>query len=217
MVDASKPTLGYWKIRGLAAPIRYIFEYLKVPYNDVQYEVGDAPEFSREAWTSVNQTLGLDFPNLPYIIDGDLRISESGAVLRYVVNKYGPHLNGKTVEDRARADQLFSILTDIKQSATLSCYTTGDREQIKNASLNNLQKVNDYMEGKLFGIGDYITYVDFQFLETLDFINWVSEGEVFTRYPRLQEYHKRMVEVPEIREYIESDRFLKRPFNNKFA
>ena len=50
-------------------------------------------------WTSEKYKLGLQFPNLPYLIDGELRITESQAILRYVVNKYGPHLNGKTVED----------------------------------------------------------------------------------------------------------------------
>ena len=99
-------------------------------------------------------TLGLDFPNLPYLIDGDVKITESVAIIKYVVNKYGPHLNGRTVEDQAKADQLFCILTDIKQFGAGQCYTTGDRELIKQRSLEGLQKVNDYMEGKLFGIGD---------------------------------------------------------------
>ena len=90
MVDSSKPSFGYWKIRGLGAPIRYILEYLKVPFNDVQYEQGEGPEFDRSCWTDVKFTLGLDFPNLPYFIDGDLKITESQAIIRYVVNKYGP-------------------------------------------------------------------------------------------------------------------------------
>jgi len=33
-----KLTIGYWKIRGLVAPVKYILEYLGVPYEDVQYE-----------------------------------------------------------------------------------------------------------------------------------------------------------------------------------
>jgi len=109
-----KPVLGYWKIRGLAAPIRYIFEYLKVPFEDKFYEQGDAPDFDVSCWTSEKYALGLDFPNLPYLIDGDLKITESQAILRYVVNKYGPHLNGKNVEDQARVDMVYSVLTDIK-------------------------------------------------------------------------------------------------------
>jgi glutathione S-transferase len=77
MVDSTKPTLGYWKIRGLAAPIRYVLNYLKVDFNDVMYEQGDAPDFNIECWTSVKFTLGLEFANLPYFIDGDVKITES--------------------------------------------------------------------------------------------------------------------------------------------
>ena len=64
-----KIQLGYWKIRGLAQPIRYLLEYIEHPYEDVMYEQGDAPNFSIECWTSVKNNLGLDFPNMPYLID----------------------------------------------------------------------------------------------------------------------------------------------------
>ena len=61
--------LGYWKIRGLAQPLRYLLEYSEHPYQDVMYEQGDGPNFSVECWTSVKNTLGLDFPSIPYLID----------------------------------------------------------------------------------------------------------------------------------------------------
>ena len=61
--------LGYWKIRGLAQPLRYLLEYTEHPYQEVMYEQGDAPNFSVECWTSVKNTLGLDFPMIPYLID----------------------------------------------------------------------------------------------------------------------------------------------------
>ncbi len=66
-MEAGKLTIGYWKIRGLIAPVKYILEYLAVPYNVVDYEQGEGPEFSNDSWISVKHTLGLDFPNLPYL------------------------------------------------------------------------------------------------------------------------------------------------------
>eukprot|EP00347_Sterkiella_histriomuscorum_P011496 403372233 len=198
-MDISKPTLGYWKIRGLAQQIRYIFEFLKVPYDEVLYEVGDAPDYSKDAWNSVKQKLGFDFPNLPYLIDGDLRITESQAILRYVVNKYGKELLGKTPEDQALADQLYLILTDI------------------NYSLEGMKKVNDYMTGKTYAVGDYITYVDFQFLETLEFVSWITEEDVFCIFPKLQEYYNRMRDIPQIKEYMQSEKFIMLKFNNGHA
>lgn len=46
-------TLGYWSIRGLAQAIRYVLAYAGVPFADVRYQQGGAPDFSRQAWLDV--------------------------------------------------------------------------------------------------------------------------------------------------------------------
>ena len=76
--------IGYWKMRGLAQPIRYLIEYTEHPYHEVVYEQGDAPHFSVTCWTSVKGTLGLDFPALPYLIDGEARITDPYAIMLYL-------------------------------------------------------------------------------------------------------------------------------------
>ncbi len=43
----SKPTLGYWNIRGLGAQIRYLFYYLGIEFEDKLYAAGPAPDFDR--------------------------------------------------------------------------------------------------------------------------------------------------------------------------
>jgi hypothetical protein len=52
--------LGYWAIRGLAAPIRYILELMGASYTEDRYAVtGDAESgWDRSAWTSVKPTKG---------------------------------------------------------------------------------------------------------------------------------------------------------------
>jgi glutathione S-transferase len=218
MVDTTKPTLGYWKIRGTSAPVRYIFEYLKVPYNNVMYEVkGEAPNIDMSDWFNVKFTLGLDFPNLPYIIDGDVKITELTAVLRYVTNKYGPHLNGKTVTDVAYLDMLFSLISDVKKDAAEICYTTGDKELLTKKAIEKLKPIELYLKGKKFIAGDYLSWVDFLLIETLDYVNYFSDEKVFETYPEFKEYFNRFCEIPEIKEYIASDRFIKKPFNMPFA
>lgn len=69
---------------------------------DVRYEVvrkEDDSGWSRDAWNSVKYELGLDFPNLPYLIDGDLKITQSNACLAYAGEKAG--LGPKTAKQRA--------------------------------------------------------------------------------------------------------------------
>jgi glutathione S-transferase len=35
-------------------------------------------------------TIDLKFPNLPYLIDGDVKVTESLAILKYIAKKYRP-------------------------------------------------------------------------------------------------------------------------------
>jgi len=74
--------LGYWKIRGLAQQIRFLLEYLEVPYKDELYEQGDGPTFSIDEWTNAIPSLGMLFYNLPYLKDGEFKFSESDAITR---------------------------------------------------------------------------------------------------------------------------------------
>ena len=65
-----------------------------VEYDEQQYEQGDAPEFSRAAWVNVKDTLNLQFPNLPYFIDGEMRLTETNAIMKYIAAKWDPELLG---------------------------------------------------------------------------------------------------------------------------
>ena len=121
--------LGYWKIRGLYSPIIYMLKYLKVDYEEIQYDQGDGPEFSREDWYKVKFTIGYDFPNLPYLQDDELKITETPAILRHIARKFGsPEFNGKSVKDKANIDMVYGLVSDIRYDTMVHCYLTGDIE-----------------------------------------------------------------------------------------
>ncbi|XP_064633670.1 glutathione S-transferase-like [Lineus longissimus] len=82
------PVLGYWDSRGLGGPIRLLLAYCKEDFEDKHFVCGDGPEFSMECWHSVKDTLGLPFPNLPYYIDGDVKITQSNAICRHIARKH---------------------------------------------------------------------------------------------------------------------------------
>ena len=54
--------------------------FVEADYEEVVYECGDAPEFDRSCWLDVKFTLGLEFPNLPYLIDGDVKLTQTIAI-----------------------------------------------------------------------------------------------------------------------------------------
>ena len=77
----SKPTLAYWDIRALAQPIRYMLKYAGVDFTDKRYQLGEGKTFAemeniKKPWITGDKfKLGLDFPNMPYYLDGDIKVS----------------------------------------------------------------------------------------------------------------------------------------------
>jgi len=90
------PTLGYWAQRGYASQIRYELVYLGVEYNESIYQQGGAPDYDRSSWLNKQESLGLNFPSLPYFIDGTARLTDTSTIMKFVANKYGPQLLGST-------------------------------------------------------------------------------------------------------------------------
>merc|ERR1712071_500030 len=72
-------TLAYWDIRGLAQPARLMLHHAAIPFEDKHFVCADNPPYDKSCWTSIKNTLGFDFPNLPYVIDGDIKVSQSNA------------------------------------------------------------------------------------------------------------------------------------------
>ena len=100
-------TLGYWKIRGLGSNIRFQLAYSGISdYNMVEYEQGEGPDFDKSQWLDAKFNLGMPFPNLPYLFDGDYKLTETIAIHRYLADKYKPALLGN---DAAQKGQLAMI------------------------------------------------------------------------------------------------------------
>uniref|UniRef100_A0A671G6Q5 Glutathione S-transferase n=1 Tax=Rhinolophus ferrumequinum TaxID=59479 RepID=A0A671G6Q5_RHIFE len=114
-------TLGYWDIRGLAHAIRLLLEYTDSNYEEKKYAMGDAPDYDRSQWLSEKFKLGLDFPNLPYLIDGAHRLTQSNAILRYIARKH--NLCGETEEERIRVDILENEVMDSSNQLATVCYS----------------------------------------------------------------------------------------------
>lgn len=68
-ISASPVKLGYWDIRGLAQVSRLLLVYNGIDFKDIRYQ-------DRSKWFDDDKkNLGLNFPNLPYLIDGDYSIT----------------------------------------------------------------------------------------------------------------------------------------------
>ena len=99
---------GYWGIKGLAEPIRLIAAYTGV-------ELKEHNPASREAWGVEKAAFGAPFANLPYLVDGDFKVTESSAIPVYLAHKAGrTDLLGEGHQEQAQVRQIEGILNDVR-------------------------------------------------------------------------------------------------------
>ena len=103
--EAKSLTLGYWGFRGYGAPSRMLLHFVDAKFDDLVYN--KPPGL---VWKDKKFNLGFDFPNLPYLIDGDFKLTQSIAILRYLGKKYG--LAGSTPQEVAELDMFGDVLHD---------------------------------------------------------------------------------------------------------
>ena len=118
----SEPKIGYSNIRGLAAPIRYILYFCGVKFEDKMYAYGPAPEFSRDDWFNEKFNLGLDHPNLPYLIDEGVKLTETVAIMKYICHKWKPELLGRNPVELGNIEMMFSHVLALKAKSTGPLY-----------------------------------------------------------------------------------------------
>lgn len=210
--------IAYWDIRGLAEPVRLLLEYAGENYEDVRYPCGDAPDYDRSAWLDVKFTFGLDFPNLPYYIDGDLKLTQSNTILRHLARKH--NLYGSGPAEQAHVDLLLDMIMDVRNGFVGLCYGPGFTEEKKATYLEgakgHIANFEKYLGDKKFFVGDKVTVCDFHIYEMITQHTLMDAG-VLSAAPKLKAYLKRFEELPAIKKYLSSDRFKARPINNKSA
>mmetsp|Transcript_51935 Transcript_51935/g.127503 ORF Transcript_51935/g.127503 Transcript_51935/m.127503 type:complete len:258 (+) Transcript_51935:21-794(+) len=172
---AAKPVLGYWNVRGLGAQLRYMLRYCEVDFEQELYNqtFDDGAEgydrWNRDEWFSVKFTKGLDFPNLPYFIDGDVRLTQSSAIARYICAKWRPELAGRTPADVGAAAMLEGKLSDLNSSLDkIAFFPDGTRERLQECMKNGLEPLRKYLGDKKYVLGDYVTFVDFILFEMIE-------------------------------------------------
>jgi len=221
--DKNQLTLGYWAIRGLVEPSRLVLHYTKTPYTEKLYVQGEGPEYSREEWFSEKQKLGLDFPNLPYMFHGDIKITQSKAILYYLGRKF--NLMGKTPEEEAHVLMLCDEAHDFRMKLNGIFYgpkgeSAEERKQFVQSTVSeDMKKFDDYLgkHNSKFAVGDSPTVADFQLYEYLDCGFLLDEEHVLVdKYANIKRFMQTIRELPEIKEYI-AKAHTQLPLNNKVA
>ncbi|KAG8451135.1 hypothetical protein GDO86_003411 [Hymenochirus boettgeri] len=160
---------GYWDIRGLAHPIRLLLEYTGTAYTDKRYVTGEAPNYDKSEWLDVKEKLGLPFPNLPYLLDGDVKLTQSNTIMRYIAMKHG--LCGKTEKEQINVSFMENVVMDFRMGLVTIVYNP-NFETLKGPYLENLpihlKRFSNFLGERSWFAGDNITYADFLVYDILD-------------------------------------------------
>ncbi|NXQ64501.1 GSTM2 transferase, partial [Anthoscopus minutus] len=170
-----------------------------------------APDFDPSDWTNEKEKLGLDFPNLPYLIDGPTKLTQSNAILRYIARKH--NMCGETEEEKQRVDLLENQLMDFGMSFARLCYSP-DFEKLKPAYLEQLpkklQELSRFLGSRPWFAGQKLTFVDFLAYDMLD-QHCMFVPECPELKGNLAQFLQRFEALDKISAYMRSGRFMKTP------
>ncbi|RXG70285.1 Glutathione S-transferase [Armadillidium vulgare] len=162
----------------------------------------------------------MPFPNLPYYFDGDRKITQSHAIIRYLARKHD--LVGKTECENIRIDMTEGESADLRQAWMKIVYSSKEEvekskeDYKKNTLLPKLSNLSKYLGNHPWFAGERITYVDFLLYELFD-INRRLFPSCLDDFDNLKQYTKRFESLEPIKKYMNSNRYMKDPLNGPMA
>ena len=186
-----------------------VLHYVNEEHEDNVYWSTKEGDFSQ--WTDKKFTLGLPFPNLPYYIDGDLKLTQSEAILRHLGRKY--KLYGANDQDYSVVDMLIDTSHDLKIALAMIAYNP-DFDKLKANHIKDVEpkfkQVSEFLGSKKFLVGDNLTIADFTMR---DAIQWHLALDKNLISSNLQAYVSRLESEPKLKSFLNSSKAYKTFFN----
>ncbi|CAG0904243.1 unnamed protein product [Cyprideis torosa] len=198
-------TFGYWKTRA------YLLEYVGEPYEMKWYDFGSPPDYKGEDWYKEKFTLGLDFPNIPYYIDGDTKLTQPLAIMLYIARKN--ELDESTEEEKQLVDMSELQAQDLRMELVQLFYKNWN-EEAKRAFLNPDEKgslpsylklFSSRLQDSKFLVGEHVTHPDFILYESLEWALFAFP-DCLDQYSVIQNYHQRLYNLPSMKAFRESSK-----------
>jgi len=198
--------LTYFESRGRAEPIKFLFADTKTQYKFTAVKSEEWPALKAEAIKDGR----IPFGQLPFLQHGDLAMSQTHSILRYLGRLLGRY--PKTDKEQAVVDMLVDSVEDLRKDAFVAFVEEkGTPEAIEKFIKNSAVKIQGfqtflgrYKEGKHYLTGDEPTIADMTLFDILNRTEklWAADD----KYPLLKAWYARFSAREGIAEFLKGPR-----------
>lgn len=231
--------IGYWKFRGLGAPMRMMCDFAGVNWENVTYEVKEKRpgHWVCHEWDKHEKPLLAKenpFAQLPYVVNnvtGEV-VTQSNAAYLYLGRLLS--LNGSTPREEMWNEQvlfyiygMFMEICDLvypfKQNKDMEAFQKSLQHHFKTVVPNHYEKLETWLH--LVGSNYFVSdgspcTADFNVWEVVDQNEQMASKHSFrsplVSFPHLAAFHTTIARDPRLQTYFDSDNY-KLPCNNKMA
>jgi glutathione S-transferase len=177
----------YGSARSRASIVQWYLEELEIPYEFVKLDM-QAGEHRQPDFLAINP-----IGKVPAIIDGDLQLWESGAILLYIADKYGK--SPLSPKERAILAQ-WVLFANATLGPGIFVETSREKETPR-----LLTPLNDIFARQPFLLGEEFTVADVAVGSLLAYIPIMLKLDL-SAYPAVLDYMKRISERPAFQKSI---------------
>ncbi|EPY49898.1 glutathione S-transferase domain-containing protein [Schizosaccharomyces cryophilus OY26] len=190
-----KMKLYGFEVSGHVHRVRLLLSFLKIPFEWIITQYAD---MNSEEIKQLNP-----WKQVPILKDGDIVISDSNAIMVYLVKKYGNEDFWLLKDPLASSwvQRWFSysageLRYGPSTARRIQLYKTNeDSEAPKQIAAKLFKFMNDYLEGKEYLVNDHITLAD---LAMYSYTSHAPEGHISLQpYPNIVSWLKRIESLPE--------------------
>ena len=164
-----------------------------------------------------------DFPNLPYLIDGDVKLTESLAIPFYLSQKAKNFdFYGKPGIEQSQHFEILGVLADIRE-AIVQIVLSDNYNQVWFAKMEFFIRKFGYLAKFLVNkefLFEKISLADFLLWGVVRFLEKVMKAlkvdSIFEELPVLTKHAENIEALPQLKDYFASDTFKKRVYVSEF-
>jgi glutathione S-transferase len=175
-------TLFYFNVKALAEPLRYLFAYGGIEYEDVRV--------TRDEWPALKPTMPMG--QMPVLEVNGRRVHQSISMARYLAKVVG--LSGTSPWEDLQIDIVVDTINDFRlKIAVVSYEPEDDIKEKKLVTLNN-EVIPFYLEKLEQTVKDNdghlalnrLTWADVYLAGILDYMNYMVKRDLLETYPALR-------------------------------